>query len=155
MDAGDAAPGWKVQPDGSLRWWDGQQWTDNYADSPPIPSTAAGPAVEPPPTAEPYYHLGAQVTGNTLTPGGWYPTAVVIEHQERAESLTRWAWMASGIGLVICGVLLGPLGIVLGLMARSDGRQWGQPIGWGPVILGTVSTVVPLLLAVFMLAGES
>lgn len=93
--------------------------------------------------------------GNTLTPHGWQPTAVVIAQQERAESLARWAWIASGIGLVVCGLVLGPLGVVLGLAARAKGRQWGQPIGWGPVILGAVSTIAALVIAFFIFSGGS
>ena len=27
-----AAPGWYSQADGRLRWWDGAQWTEQYAD---------------------------------------------------------------------------------------------------------------------------
>jgi len=25
-----APPGWHLQPDGRERWWDGQQWTEQY-----------------------------------------------------------------------------------------------------------------------------
>ena len=45
MTAPTPPPGWHPDPDGSnqLRWWDGQQWTDQYQPSPV--STSAGEKV--------------------------------------------------------------------------------------------------------------
>ena len=36
-----APPGWHLQPDGRERWWDGQQWTEQYRS--PLPSDPTAP----------------------------------------------------------------------------------------------------------------
>ncbi len=35
-----APPGWHLQPDGRERWWDGQQWTEQFRDATPSDPTA-------------------------------------------------------------------------------------------------------------------
>jgi hypothetical protein len=40
-----APPGWHLQPDGRERWWDGQQWTEQFRS--PLPSDPTAPPAEP------------------------------------------------------------------------------------------------------------
>ena len=39
-----APPGWHLQPDGRERWWDGQQWTDQYRA--PLPTDPTAPPAD-------------------------------------------------------------------------------------------------------------
>jgi hypothetical protein len=56
-----APPGWHLQPDGRERWWDGEQWSDQFRD--PLPSDPTAPA-----------DLGASAAGST-DPTGTPPWA--------------------------------------------------------------------------------
>ena len=67
MSATDIPAGWHpdpANPAGSLRWWDGTQWTDHT--QPPVPISA--------PTA-PVAPAGQYWGGNTPTYGGPVPTS--------------------------------------------------------------------------------
>lgn len=93
MDRSKVPPGWLPDPDGlpTLRWWDGEQWTDQLA---PIPGTGA-------PTAP----TGAQRPSD--------PEVVLCVAEKHWAS----AWVLSGIALALVGMLVavgsGPQGVPL------------------------------------------
>lgn len=45
VDTAGMDPGWYEQDDGRVRWWDGQVWTDVFADVAPVPPAQSGDAV--------------------------------------------------------------------------------------------------------------
>lgn len=152
-------PGFYQDPDDpSLeRWWNGKTWVGQTRPAngqPPLPMDevpavgAPASAADAAPESDPGYpQLWDQHLGNTLTPNGWMPTASVEAQRKKVKSLVDYAWACSGLGLVICGPA-SLLGIGLGVAARARGEKWGVPVGWGPVILGTVAAILWLFIAV-------
>ncbi len=75
----------------------------------------------------------------------------VIAQQQNPpqESLINASYICSGIGLLFAGIILGPVGIFLGFVAKSNGDARGN----GAMIFGGVVTVISLVLAVFILTS--
>ncbi|HET7763291.1 MAG TPA: DUF2510 domain-containing protein [Phycicoccus sp.] len=66
-----APPGWHLQPDGRERWWDGQQWTDQFRAA--LPNDPTAPPAEPLAGGEPSDSAlgGAPGEGLASAPPPW------------------------------------------------------------------------------------
>lgn len=97
MAAGTAQAGWYIDPQdqGSLRWWDGAQWTHHTQLVPPPPPPPA-PVAEPPaasPTMATLAPREALAAGQALGAGGF----VAIDF----ETATRWRNSACAVGIAV------------------------------------------------------
>lgn len=96
MDQSTPEPGWYDDPEqpGSLRWWDGQAWTDHRR---PLPT-------DPPPTGSP------AVAG------------VAAGHAVGSPKIDTWLWQ-SIVVTVLCCLPLGIVGIVMASQAQTALNQ--------------------------------
>ena len=162
--------GWYPDPettDGSQRWWDGGQWTDDRAPaaapapptaSPPPPSASGGPQWEAPPPAydqsgsqqggygeggysQGGYNQGGYGQGGYNQGGGTVPST--LNGKAVASLVLAIVWLA-GLGSV--------LAIVLGFVSRREIKQRGQR-GNGLAVSGIVIGVLGLLGAAVFWAG--
>ena len=73
---------------------------------------------------------------------------VMVQQQKPPQDgLINASYSCSWIGLIIFGIILGPIGFVLGLVAKLNGDQRGI----GAMIFGGVVTIISIILAVFLI----
>ena len=76
------------------------------------------------------------------------PVMVMVESQKPQQNgLIKASYVCSCIGLFIFGIILGPIGFTLGLIAKSNGDQRGN----GAMIFGGVVTILSLIIIVVMI----
>lgn len=121
-DASLPPAGWYPDPEGGsgTRYWDGSAWTTHVNDAPTAPPQA--PGYPPAPPAYPAY--GA-------TPA----------YAAQPASSTTGFWVGGTVcgvlALLLCPILLGPAGIVLGAVAVKKGDQKG----WIAVVVSVVGLI--------------
>ncbi len=71
---------------------------------------------------------------------------VVIVQNPQQNGLINASYICSGIGLLIMGIILGPIGFVLGLIAFNNGDKRGT----GAMIFGGIVTVLSIIIAIFI-----
>ena len=86
-----------------------------------------------------------------LTPAGWQPDAIVEFERDKVRRLQFWAVGLGALGFLICGIFLGPAGIVLGFIANEKAANWGLPKKYAPMVVGGLSFLVSLVYAYFLL----
>jgi|TARA_B110000438_G_C15495171_1_gene513188 hypothetical protein len=72
---------------------------------------------------------------------------VLIFTQPPQNGLINASYICSGIGLLLFGIILGPIGFVLGLVAKTNGDQRGN----SAMIFGGIVTILSLVIAVFFI----
>ena len=73
---------------------------------------------------------------------------VVIISQPPQNGLITASYICSAIGLLFGGIILGPIGFILGLVAKNNGDQRGQ----NAMIFGGVITGISILIFVFLIS---
>ena len=125
---------------------DEESWWGTY---PPEPQPqgygmpAQPPGVGPPPghgQPAPYGpQMGYGIPGQHLGPPRTSPKAI-------------WSLVLALVGLVFCGILLGPVAIALGIVARRDiNRSYGALRGDGLAIAGVVIGILTTIAAIVMM----
>ena len=75
---------------------------------------------------------------------------VLVQQQNPPQNgLITASYTCSGIGLLIFGIILGPIGFILGLVAKSN----GDPRGNGAMVFGGVVTAISAVLVVILLGA--
>lgn len=110
--------GWYADPSGDatkLRYWDGNQWTDQYTDAPRVEPPAAAQVVAsaPQPSAVPAYQA-------SYTPGQLYPMS------DSDRTLRLIAFILNIISTVGMGILIIPLAWMIPMTVRSWGIYKGE-----------------------------
>ncbi len=146
---------WQQQPDGTwLRWNDHAQRWEPQTSPPPPPEP--GEVVPAPPA----YQSG-QVQPGQYPPGQYPPATGYGQGYPQQAAGPKTNGMAIGslicgiVGLLLCGILLGPVAIGLGFAARkriaeSGGYEQGQGMATAGIIMGFVGVAIFVL---FLLAG--
>lgn len=90
----EATPGWypDAEAPGRLRWWDGRQWTNDFAPLPPAPTVTTAP---PPATRR--------------EPRGW------------VSRIPTWGWIVGGLVLLVALWLLAPFIAMVALVVLITG----------------------------------
>lgn len=125
-----AVPGWYPDPDrdgpaGSLRWWDGQRWTDHITAVAAAPD--AGPSTPPPPVAPPLAAPGAASTERVTATTG--PTAPTWAASPNADARPRNRPARIVLAVVVI-VVAGAVGLVTSVLEGTevsfelDGPTW-------------------------------
>lgn len=111
-DTYQAPPGWYPDPaaDRGLRWFDGSEWTNHTS------TGQVRPATVPPP-----FTGGVRSTGS--------PSSFAIS-----------AMVLGGIALLFLPIILGPIGIVMGAVAKSKNEPLAS-IGLAAAIAGTIAGI--------------
>lgn len=111
---------------------------------PPVPNAGYPPAPAPYGAAPPGYAGGPYA--------GAYPGPPKTS-QKAIGSL-----VSAVVGLCICGIVLGPVAIALGVMARRDiaasgGAQTGSGLATGGIVLGVLVLLLGLVQVVLLATG--
>ena len=90
------------------------------------------------------------VQGQQIVYGTDNQQYVLVQQQNPPQNgLINASYACSGIGLLIFGIILGPIGFVLGLIAKSN----GDPRGNGAMIFGGVVTAISAVLVVILIGS--
>ena len=144
--------GWYPQPDGRERWWDGYQWTEDFAPaaSPPvtIPATDDAPAGSPPMNVPPATVTEQQSPEPQAGPGPG-PVPVVVKGSNGLAVagfvLALLGALTSLIPIVnLGGDLLAVLGLVFGVigLVQSGSRGAGKGLSVAAISLAVVAFAV-------------
>lgn len=90
---------------------------------------------------------------DALTPESLAP---IIEPGKSYKGLAITSLVLALVGLVVFGLILDPIAVVLGLIARhkmrSANNDDGRGVALAGIILGILGTVVPLVLVIIFIA---
>ena len=90
------------------------------------------------------------IQGQQIVYGADNQQYVLVQQQNPPQNgLITASYVCSGIGLLIFGIILGPIGFILGLVAKSNGDQRGN----GAMVFGGVVTAISAVLVVFLLSS--
>ena len=101
--------------------------------------------------------MWAQVDGWTLTPQGWVMDSVLAVKREEAENLYISSWTWSLIGILICGIVLAPIGLYK--YSQYKALSWDvspTPPKTGALVLGVIVTIaygIAMLWSLLSFAG--
>lgn len=145
----DTPAGWYDDGSGRQRWWDGQQWTDQYADAVIAPGAPVAPF-----TAAPSAPYAATAPHDTTAP---YSAAASVG-PVKPHVLGIIALVVAALGFVfacipgalIVGWVLLPIAFILSIVALFlKGKKWPAIIG---LILSVVGTIVGFIVFFFVIA---
>lgn len=151
--------GWYDDGSGRQRWWDGQQWTDQYADAQAPTAAPAEPAVNAGATAPAGYAIPEVLTtAPTGAPGSTAPAAVkpnVVGIIGLVAAALGFVFACIPGALVIGWVLL-PIGLILSVVSFFlKGRKWPGIVGLIVAIIGTIVGFVVFFVVVLAAANEA
>jgi hypothetical protein len=138
--------GWYPQPDGRQRYWDGQQWTENFAPgvSQPVstPATSAGADPGMFPNEQPAAAGGAPAGGPVqvkASSSGSNGLAVAGFILALVGLLVSWVPLVNAFGdaLVIVGLILAIVGLV-----QSRVRKSGRGLSITAIVLAALALVI-------------
>ncbi|MGF6823303.1 putative integral membrane protein [Microbacterium sp. ZKA21] len=140
--------GWYDDGSGRQRWWDGTQWTDQFA-----PETAAPDSGVPPYASNP--------AAGTPAPGGAAPYAAAGPVGSGVKPKPHiLAWIALGVAAlgfllacipptVIVGLILLPIGLILSIVALfMKGAKWPAITGLILAVVGGIIGTVVLVVSI-------
>ncbi|MFB7892591.1 DUF2510 domain-containing protein [Microbacterium sp. NPDC056044] len=149
-------PGWYDDGHGSLRWWDGTQWTEHVAEPDPVDSAApteaeivAGAEASTQPEPEVFAAL-YDAPGQPGSPAQQYPAQ---DGSASAEGYPQGAYPGMPAGVVPAGG-----GFAAATEPREKSKLWILWVVLGVVLLGIViaaAVVIPLLLLSASTANSS
>ena len=88
--------------------------------------------------------------GQQIVYGAANQQYVLVQQQNPPQNgLINASYACSGIGLLIFGIILGPIGFILGLVAKSNGDSRGN----GAMVFGGVVTAISAVLVVILLSA--
>ena len=123
----------------------------------PYPSPTGPPPPPPPPPAPAPWQGNLPPPPPDVPPQSYQPYAPYAPYPaSRYDPLATASLVSSIVGLAFCGILLGPAGLVMGLVSRrriaKDPSLTGGGVALAGAIVGAVTTVLSVLAAV--LAGS-
>jgi len=145
--------GWYPQPDGRERWWDGYQWTEDFApaDATPVTIPATGESPSPPSSGnEPVIPVSDQ----------WPPPppqTVAVQGEVKGTNglavagfvLALLGALSSFIPIVnLGGDLLAVLGLIFGIigLVKSSSNGSGKGLSIAAIILAVVAFVISFVI---------
>lgn len=150
------SPSYPPQPDsgfGSTSF--GNEPSSSYGNAPPAfgapapPPSFGGSPFAPPPS----FGAPAAWTPPPGIPGAY---GAISPAAESAKKQAIAGLVCSIIGVLCCQIILGPIGIVLGFMAKSSlqkaGVQDGQPIAIAAIVIGFIDIVLFIIYMLFNFA---
>jgi hypothetical protein len=60
-----------------------------------------------------------------------------------ADKMAVWALVCSIVGFCCCGIILGPIGIVLGYKAKNEGSTAGTATA--AIVIGIIATILNVI----------
>jgi hypothetical protein len=156
---GWASPGGKDEP--ARDPWgnplpEGGQPPPDYSQGPPPghqqPTPGQSGPQATPQWEQPLSQWGSPSPAPAWSGGGHYPG------QEKTEGTAIGALVCAIVGLCICGIVLEPVAIVLGIMARrkirdSNGTLKGDGLALAAIIIGIIGFVIGVASTIFLLAN--
>lgn len=123
----------------------------------PAPPSFGAPAPPPSFGAAPYSPY--QPGGFGGAPGSWTPPpsfGMMSASAASAKKQAIWALVCSIVGVLCCGIILGPIGIGLGYSSRStlqrEGVEDGQSFATAAMIIGGIDVVLFVIYMLFNLS---
>lgn len=105
--------GWYDDGSGRQRWWDGQQWTENFAPETPVPQVPQVPQAPAASAVPPYAAAGAHTTpiggGYPAAAGGYAPAPM----SPPASGPSIVGWIA--LGTAVLGFITACIPLILGV----------------------------------------
>ena len=74
---------------------------------------------------------------------------MMVPQNPPQNGLITASYVCSGIGLIIFGIILGPVGFILGLIAKSNGDERGNTA----MVFGSVVTVLSIVIVAFIFSS--
>jgi hypothetical protein len=133
-----APAGWYADPENAanVRYWDGSQWTDDFAPAQPTGALATGPA----PVA-PMYPSYASVPVQKTGTNGFSIASLVL-------GIIWLYWIGSILALIFGYVAKNQID-------RTGGTQGGRGMAIAGIVLGWIGVGVLLLVIVLIVIGAS
>ena len=150
--------GWYPQPDGQQRYWDGDQWTENFAPgaAPVTTPTTGGESARPSSESEPVIP-----TSERLTPAPYGVGSPVMAKGSNGLAVAGFVLallgaLSSFIPIVnIGGDFLAFLGLVFGIigLVQSGKRGAGKGLSLAAIILAVAAFVISIVVNVTAVAA--
>lgn len=148
-----SAAGWYPGPDGINHYWDGHEWVGGDYPSTTQVGPVPNPTVPPPPYGPAYQVDGdAPMATNAFTPMN-YPAQYAAANTKMPKGFSIASWITGIVGLLVFGIILGPLAITFGFISNSKRQELGGKKQWGSIVLGVITTVLSILAVALTLAG--
>lgn len=152
--------GWYPDPQDAtrLRWWDGQAWSESTAPAAPAaPETPAAPAPDAAPDSSgpgytqgyggyPTYPTGPTTPTYPSSPAGQPGLPNPYAEQKPSNTLSIIGIVCGAVGFLVCPLILGIAGLVLGGVARSK----NEPLANVALIVSGIGLVGGLVLGLLV-----
>lgn len=103
-------------------------------------------------------------TAGPTAPADWWGDGTTVSAGDGAAGaaargnspLAVWALVSGIAGFLLCGVVLGPLAVVLGYLARQRARAEGNPsegLALAAMLIGTIAFVLNIVVIALLLAN--